>query len=83
MAGVWEEIHGFVSPGEYESFRAYVERQVAADAAREHAADPKYEKGKICGGRWFQDVETNQTWRLIPPDFPFKGLWERVDLDLS
>jgi hypothetical protein len=33
----------------------------------------------ISGGRWFEDAETKEIWRLIPPDFPFRGLFEKVD----
>jgi hypothetical protein len=81
MAGVWEEIRGFSSPSEYKKFCAYIERQLAAGVARERVADPSYQKEMIYGGRWFEDVETNEIWRLVPPDFPFKGLWEKVDLN--
>ena len=70
MAGVWEEIHSFSSPNEYKRFCTYIEAQVAAGVARERVADPSHEKGKIHGGRWFEDIETNEIWRLIPPDFP-------------
>jgi hypothetical protein len=75
---VWEEIHGFATPGEYERFVRYVEKQVGSGIAREVSADPSYGKGMIYGGRWFQDAESGAVWRLVPPDFPFKGLWEPV-----
>ena len=58
-----------------------MERQVSEGVARERRADPSYQKGMIYGGRWFEDVATNEIWRLVPPDFSFKGLWEKVDLD--
>ena len=77
-AVVWEEIHGFISPGEYQRFVNYIEQQVAAELVRELPADPHYGKGMIYGGRWFQDVSTGAVWRLIPPDIPFPGLWEPV-----
>jgi hypothetical protein len=76
---VWEEIHGFASPGEYERFVRYIEGQVASGVARELAADPLYGKGMIYGGRWFQDAATGSVWRLVSPDPPFKGLWEPVN----
>jgi hypothetical protein len=75
---VWEEIHGFDSPGEYQRFVRYIGQQVAAGSALELPADPLYGKGMIYGGRWFQDVDTGAVWRLVPPDFPFRGLWEPV-----
>jgi hypothetical protein len=83
MAGVWEEIHGFSSLGEYKTFCTYVEGQVTAGVARERVSDPGYKTGEIHGGRWFEDLETKEVWRLVAPDFPFKGLWERVDVNPS
>ncbi len=78
MMLVWEEIHGFASPGEYARFEQYLEGQVTGGVARELPADPAYGKGMLYGGRWFQDVETGAIWRLIAPDPPFLGLWEPV-----
>jgi hypothetical protein len=75
---VWEEIHGFVSPGEYARFLRYLERQVSAGYVREVPVDPEYGAGEIYGGRWFEDLETRSVGRLIPPDPPFRGLWEAV-----
>jgi hypothetical protein len=75
---VWEEFHGFSSPGEYRRFVQYIEEQVKSGVAREIPVDPLYGKGAIYGGRWFQDVETRAVWRLVEPDFPFRGLWEPV-----
>ena len=74
----WEEIHGFSSPGEYQLFVRYIEDEVAAGTTKELPVDPLYGKGMIYGGRWFQDTATGLIWRLIPPDFPFRGLWEPV-----
>jgi hypothetical protein len=73
-----EEIHGFISPGEYRSFVDFVEGHVKAGNLKEVPADPKYGRGEIYGGRWFKDTRTGETWRLVPPDYPFKGLWEPV-----
>jgi hypothetical protein len=50
---------------------------------REIKVDENYGRGLIYGGRWFEDVDTNEVWRLVPPDFPFKGLWEPVLRDDS
>ena len=74
----WEEIHGFSSPSEYERFVRYIEGQVSAGNAREVDVDSDYGRGEIYGGRWFEDAETGAVWRLVPPDYPFRGLWEPV-----
>jgi hypothetical protein len=75
---VWEEIHGFLSPSEYQRFVEYIESQVATGQAVEVPVNPQYHKGEIYGGRWFQDAGSGEIWRLVAPDFPFRGLWERV-----
>lgn len=75
---VWEEIHGFSSPNEYDRFIKYIEAQVGQGQAEEILPDPCYAAGEIYGGRWFKDRYSDQVWRLVAPDFPFKGLWEPV-----
>ena len=75
---VWEEIHGFASPGEYSRFVKQIEEQVKYGKAREIDADPRYGYGEIYGGRWFVDNKSGEIWRLVPPDFPFRGLWEPI-----
>ncbi|MBL0715832.1 MAG: hypothetical protein JJV98_19270, partial [Desulfosarcina sp.] len=55
---MWEEIHGFNSPGEYNRFIKYIEKQVSSQIAEEIDPDPNYGKGEIYGGRWFKDLET-------------------------
>jgi hypothetical protein len=65
MSSTWEEIHGFSSPGEYDRFVRYIEQQVTAGLAREVETNPLYGKGMIFGGRWFEDAETKDVWRLV------------------
>ena len=82
----WQEIGEFASPGEFERFSLFMEGQVAAGVAKIQPADPTYRKGEITGGRWFENLETGLIWRLIEPDFPFRGVFEPVnrnDLDLE
>jgi hypothetical protein len=76
----WEEIHGFQSPAEYRRFIQYIEGQVQAGHAIELSPLDDHQKGLISGGRWFQDTESSEIWRLIPPDFPFRGVWESVEI---
>jgi hypothetical protein len=74
----WEEIHGFQSTAEYKRFVAYIEREVEQGLAEEGPVDPDYGAGMLFGGRWFRDTESGTIWRLLPPDVPFRGLWEPV-----
>ena len=77
----WEEINGFSSPGEYKRFVEYIERQIAEGAAQEIPMDEGYHKGELYGGRWFQESASGEVCRLLEPDFPFRGLWERVEME--
>jgi hypothetical protein len=79
----WDEIHGFVSPREYRCFVDFIEAQVSNGFAEELPADPTYSAGEIYGGRWFKDRASGRIWRLVAPDFPFKGLWEPVSKEQS
>jgi hypothetical protein len=75
---MWEEIHAFISLSEFQRFMKYLEDQVDAGIVEEIEPDPDYGRGEIYGGRWFRDRKTGEVWRLVPPDIPFKGLWEPV-----
>jgi len=65
-------------PDEYSRFCSFVEELAANRLLEEIPVDPVYNRGMIYGGRWFHCNGCNKIWRLIPPDFPFKGLWEPV-----
>ena len=73
-----EAIHGFDSLSEFKRFAEFIETQVREGIAAERPADPNYGKGEVYGGRWFEEIDTGQIWRLVEPDFPFRGLWEKV-----
>lgn len=74
----WQQIQGFATPGEYDRFVDFIEKQIASGAAQEVPVDPSYGRGKIYGGRWYKRSNTRDVWRLVPPDPPFYGLWEPV-----
>jgi hypothetical protein len=75
---MWKEIHGFRSPGEYDSFMKFLGEHITSRQIEEIEIDENYHDGEIYGGRWFKNLETGQIWRLVPPDPPFTGLWEPV-----
>lgn len=74
----WEEIHGFTSPSDYDRLVEFIHALVASGHAEELEVDPDYGRGEIYGGRWFTNIETGEVWRQVPPDPPFRGLWEPV-----
>lgn len=73
-----EEIQGFQSPGELDRFMAFIASQISIGQIEEISPDPNYHSGEIYGGRWFRNMEDGSVWRLISPDPPFTGLFERV-----
>lgn len=75
-----EEVNAFVSPGEYSRFMKFINEQVVLGNLVEVEVDPDYSRGEIYGGRWFMEISSGITWRLVPPDPPFLGLWERVQI---
>jgi hypothetical protein len=74
----WQEVHGFSSLSEFTRFVSCIEAQVRAKRAEEVPVDPDYSAGEIYGGRWFKDLESQRLWRLVAPDYPFRGLWEPI-----
>jgi hypothetical protein len=79
----WEEIRGFAYPVEYQRFVRHIEGLVSSGYAQEVPVDPTYGPNQVYGGRWFADKSTAEIWRLVEPDFPFKGLWEPVNRPAS
>lgn len=73
-----EDINGFRSPGEYERFIHYIESCMKDKELIETAVKNSY-AGSALRERWFQCVLCNKTWRLVAPDFPFKGVFCRVE----
>ncbi len=76
----WEEIQGFASPSAFERFSIWISGEVSADRAIELPVKAAYDTGTIRGGRWFCNAFTGETFRLVPPDFPFPGVWEPIPL---
>lgn len=74
-----EKISGFRSLGEFMRFTAFLEEHVTTGELQEIPADPDYHAGEIYGGRWFRVTHDGSVWRLIPPDPPFAGLFERTN----
>jgi len=81
-----KEIKEFSSLSEYERFTDYLAGRLSEDELEE--IEPKeYYHGKSPFGlnedRWFKDRSSTDIWRLVPPDFPFKGFFEKVGYPLD
>ncbi len=73
-----EEIEEFRTPGEFERFKAFLNDGVTRGDLIKVTPDQSYHEGEIYGGEWFELCQDKSVWRLISPDPPFYGLFERV-----
>jgi len=74
----WQEIHGFGSPTEYQAFERWLEEQVKEGQAEELPVLVPYGM-PYSSERWVRRSGTSTTWRLIGPDYPFRGIFLPVD----
>jgi hypothetical protein len=73
----WVTISGFQRPSEFQRFEDWMIGQIEAGAAREVPVRSAFSGGSF-REKWFLHPDSNQTWRLVWPDPPFKGVFERV-----
>lgn len=71
MIDLRTEIRAFASPGAFAEFRSLLE----ACCDFQEIATTQTKVGFI--EHRFKDVKNGDDWRLVEPDFPFRGLWER------
>jgi hypothetical protein len=73
----WVVIDGFNSNEEYERLLAQIREQVLAGAAKEVRVAKPY-SGVDWDEHWFQCLPGKDTWRLVAPDPPFRGIFKIV-----
>ena len=76
-----KEIIEFSSNLEFESFESYLNKRLFENELEE--IEPvEYYHGRSPFGlnkdRWFRESLNGDIWRLVPPDYPFKGFFEKV-----
>jgi hypothetical protein len=75
----WEEIPGFQSHDELARFEQWLSSQIALGFAVELAVQEPYMSCSMLEERWFRHVKTAVDWRLVRPDYPFRGLFKPVN----
>jgi hypothetical protein len=73
----WDEIHGFVSPGEFARFLSWIEDVLADGLLREVAVEQRYAHATVFEERWFR-ATSGEIWRVVAPDPPFMGVFEKI-----
>jgi hypothetical protein len=72
---VFEEIDAFTSLSEFERFQKYLAEQIESGELSEVRVLKRYFS---FDEQWFKCKGCHKKWRLVHPDFPFKGLFKRV-----
>ena len=74
----WQNIDHFRSLADYESVRASVAQQVNSGQVLEVRVAKPYSGLKTIDERWFRCSKSGEVGRLIAPDPPFPGIFQRV-----
>jgi len=74
ICNVLEEINEFQSIWEFERFQKYI-KGLEKDGELMEVPVQKHYAG--FPEQWFKCTSCPQIWRLVHPDFPFKGIWEK------
>lgn len=74
----WESIDDFASLNEFNRLATWITNQVKDGLAEATSVTSPYMDATTFEEKWFKHVETGQIWRLVWPDGPFHGLFERV-----
>ena len=74
----WNSVERFHSYGEYEALKAELAKQVNSGTAKERRVTKPYSGLSTLDEHWYRCGTTGEIWRLVAPDPPFPGIFERV-----
>ena len=74
----WDAIDGFASHSEFQRFCDWIKNVVEDGKAKKVPVMKRYQGIESFTEEWYHHIESKTTWRLVHPDGPFRGLFERV-----
>ena len=77
----WEEVDGFSNLVEFRSFERWMTGQVSGGLARQVPVASPYRHGDselLLVEVWYVHLLSRQTWRLVWPEPPFDGIFQRI-----
>ena len=74
----WEVVRAFESHSHYENLRQSLEQQVKTGHAKRRPVRRPYSGLETLNEQWYKCESSGELWRLIAPDPPFPGLFDRV-----
>ena len=77
----WETVDGFASESEYRQLLTQLNEQVQAGAAKQIAIPSGQGWGTAWKENWYLCPESNDIWRLVAPDPPFRGIFKLIEAE--
>jgi len=74
----WVTVDAFRSLAEYKKLLSELEAGVAAGLVEQVPADPAKGWGTAFKEQWFRCLGDHEIWRLVAPDPPFPGVFDRI-----
>jgi hypothetical protein len=74
----WDPIDEFGSLAEYRRFHEWINDQVTSGLAAAVPVTKPYSGSLLWDEHWFKCLSDDQTWRLVRPDPPFRGIFKIV-----
>jgi hypothetical protein len=75
----WSAIDRFESLAHYQEFLAALSTQVADGRVKVLPVDPAKGWGSAWDEHWYQCLASNETWRLVSPEPPFRGIFKKLE----
>ena len=75
----WEPINGFASHTEFQRFCAWITDSVTTKKARKVPVKKRYQGIESFSEDWYQHIQSSTVWRLVHPDGPFRGIFEKIN----
>jgi len=75
----WEEIPGFTSMSEYKRFCIWLEEQIRDELIEKIPVNEMHNNATDLKEYLYRCKETGEIWRLVEPNFPFRGVWLPVE----
>ena len=74
----WRAVERFKSFEDYDRLKGSISEQVRVGQAEERRVRKPYSGLQTLEERWYRCRASGENWRLIAPDPPFPGIFERV-----
>lgn len=75
----WEDIAGFATHAEFLLFCEWINDTISDGKAKRIPVRSRYLGIESFTEEWFYHIASKTLWRLVHPDGPFRGIFERVD----